>query len=262
MGGLIAISSLNLGTSAWAVLSLSCALAAFYVTTWEEYYTGTLFLGYINGPVEGILILITVYIFTGFNGPQWWNQPISAIIPALNINLHLNHAFICFCVFLLVPTFIQSAINISTFLKSKKQSLGDALLNLVPFIEFLLLADGWWFLSPQIQSLTFMWALMIGIAFANIVGRIIVAHVLHMPFPRGHPVFYAWLVGLVNRVSGTYFAKPFFNDEGELVLFYASFLFVCLHHAWFVRAVITEICDYLGIWCLSIKGYDEKKQRK
>jgi len=43
-------------------------LANFYLTTWEEYHTGVLFLGYFSGPVEGILIVVVIYIVTGFRG--------------------------------------------------------------------------------------------------------------------------------------------------------------------------------------------------
>jgi len=43
-------------------------LANFYLTTWEEYHTGVLFLGYFSGPVEGILIVVAIYLVTGFRG--------------------------------------------------------------------------------------------------------------------------------------------------------------------------------------------------
>jgi len=43
-------------------------LANFYLTTWEEYHTGVLFLGYFSGPVEGILIVVAIYLVTGFHG--------------------------------------------------------------------------------------------------------------------------------------------------------------------------------------------------
>ena len=62
-------------------------LANFYLTTWEEYYTGMilhipqqnhhrlghlgqLYLGVFSGPVEGILMIVGIYMITGFYGKQ------------------------------------------------------------------------------------------------------------------------------------------------------------------------------------------------
>lgn len=51
------------------------ALMTFYVQTWEEYYTHTLTLGLISGPVEGIMTLIIVYALTAFlGGAHVWQQ--------------------------------------------------------------------------------------------------------------------------------------------------------------------------------------------
>lgn len=51
------------------------ALMTFYVQTWDEYHTKTLTLGIISGPVEGILILITVYAVTAIKGGgSFWQQ--------------------------------------------------------------------------------------------------------------------------------------------------------------------------------------------
>ena len=41
------------------------ALTNFYLTTWEEFNTGTLYLSEFSGPVEGILLICGVYAITG-----------------------------------------------------------------------------------------------------------------------------------------------------------------------------------------------------
>ena len=50
------------------VISLVATNANFYLTTWEEFHTGTLFLSAFSGPVEGILLIIGVFTITGFVG--------------------------------------------------------------------------------------------------------------------------------------------------------------------------------------------------
>lgn len=66
---------MNLGQS-WATLAtLFASLCAFYLTTWEEYHTGTLYLGIVSGPVEGVLTLCALYATTAFVGGSFWQKP-------------------------------------------------------------------------------------------------------------------------------------------------------------------------------------------
>ena len=60
--------ALNIGRSWWTVASQIATLANFYLTTWEEYHTGQLYLGVFSGPVEGILMIVGVYAVTGIYG--------------------------------------------------------------------------------------------------------------------------------------------------------------------------------------------------
>ena len=51
------------------------ATLTFYIQTWDEYYTQTLTLGIISGPVEGILTLCIVYAITAIKGGgSFWQQ--------------------------------------------------------------------------------------------------------------------------------------------------------------------------------------------
>ena len=44
------------------------AIATFYMSTWETYFTHTLYLGIINGPVEGTLGLCGCFLMTAYYG--------------------------------------------------------------------------------------------------------------------------------------------------------------------------------------------------
>lgn len=49
------------------------AVIVFFLNTWEEFYRGVLVLPVINGPNEGIVIAICIYLWTAYaGGPQWW----------------------------------------------------------------------------------------------------------------------------------------------------------------------------------------------
>lgn len=57
------------------------ATFTFYVQTWDEYYTQTLTLGIVSGPVEGILTLCIVYAITAYlgGGTFWQRSTLEAI---------------------------------------------------------------------------------------------------------------------------------------------------------------------------------------
>lgn len=44
---------MSLGHSPYTLLCILVGCWSMYLSTWEEFHTGTLYLGVINGPVEG-----------------------------------------------------------------------------------------------------------------------------------------------------------------------------------------------------------------
>lgn len=104
---ILAAQALNLGRSWWTVASQMATLANFYLTTWEEYHTGQLYLAAFSGPVEGILLIVGIYVISGIYGPQFWDVGILTFtrldrIPFLeqNIpNIGLNESFMVFGAF-------------------------------------------------------------------------------------------------------------------------------------------------------------------
>jgi ethanolaminephosphotransferase len=101
------------------------------------------------------------------------------------------------------------------------------------------------------------------------VGLIIVSHLTKSPFPFLNVLYLPILAGLLDA------AGPWLQDltalygirdgrgigwrsalgDGE---FETAYMFACLGlalgvHGSFVVDVITNICDYLDIWCLTIK---------
>ena len=87
-----------------SIALLILALCNFYLTTWEEYHTGVLFLAYFNGPVEGILMITIFYFVTAFKGPEFWTQSFfellnvnaPSFIPKILADLPLNYHFLVF----------------------------------------------------------------------------------------------------------------------------------------------------------------------
>jgi hypothetical protein len=75
---------MNLGQGWMTVLALFAAAFTFYVQTWDEYYTQTLTLGIVSGPVEGVLTLCIVYAITAVKGGgSYWQQ---AMLPTVGVS--------------------------------------------------------------------------------------------------------------------------------------------------------------------------------
>lgn len=82
LGVVIFAGTVNLGQSWATLLTAFASLGAFYLTTWEEYHTGTLYLGLVSGPVEGVLTLVAIYLITAIKGGSYWQQ---ALVPTLGL---------------------------------------------------------------------------------------------------------------------------------------------------------------------------------
>ncbi|KAG5511944.1 hypothetical protein JKF63_07769 [Porcisia hertigi] len=73
IGGLSIAAAVSAGPCWKTWLIVLNTVIVFFLNTWEEYYRGVLVLPVINGPNEGILIAIAVYLWTAWiGGPQWW----------------------------------------------------------------------------------------------------------------------------------------------------------------------------------------------
>ncbi|TPP52934.1 CDP-alcohol phosphatidyltransferase family protein [Leishmania donovani] len=73
IGALSVATAVSAGPSWKTWLIVLNTVITFFLNTWEEYYRGVLVLPVINGPNEGILIAIGVYLWTAWvGGPQWW----------------------------------------------------------------------------------------------------------------------------------------------------------------------------------------------
>ncbi|KAG9020516.1 hypothetical protein FS837_008135, partial [Tulasnella sp. UAMH 9824] len=76
---ILSCRALNVGRSWWTVSAEVVAIANFYLSTWEEFHTGTLYLGVFNGPVEGIIMLVVMYTITGIYGTSFWDKKFLAV---------------------------------------------------------------------------------------------------------------------------------------------------------------------------------------
>lgn len=260
---LLCTAALNVGRSYWSLAALIACLTNFYLTTWEEFHTGTLYLSAFSGPVEGILMICVIYLITGStnSGSQFWDRGILSVTHLERIpfvvqnlrdwNLPLNDAFLSFGALGLGANVIASYTNVAKARRSRNESIITPLAGLLPLTALLscmvfwmtaqgarIMADG--------QSFVALYCAF-GLLFAYSVGMLIVAHVTKAGFPYLN-------IGLGVAIVGTldaYSPQPVVQNSlaGVRLAAYGLLVFSFALYGHFVYDVITTITQETGKPC-------------
>ncbi|GAA6051633.1 hypothetical protein JCM3770_001203 [Rhodotorula araucariae] len=270
LGCLLTASALNLGLSWWTVTSLVATNMNFYLTTWEEYHTGTLFLSAFSGPVEGILLVVAVFVVTGFKGPEFWDtgiftllgidaaaNPILSALPFHVKNLPLNDCFLLFSAVGLFFNIVSATHNVYLSLPAKSRNLATlvrSVTRLTPWVVHTAAMVSWLHAREDLllrTTLFFPFALFWGISFAHHVQLLILAHLTKSPFPAAwkHPLLILSVLGAVDARLGL--VQTSHERVKHVVLACLALAIVVYGH--FVWEVIGDICAFYDINCLTIK---------
>ncbi|KAG6055305.1 hypothetical protein E4U17_007701 [Claviceps sp. LM77 group G4] len=267
---LIFAGSQNLGQGWKTVATLFAALLTFYVQTWDEYHTKTLTLGIVNGPVEGVLILVLVYAMTGyFGGAHIWQQsmfltlgvPENLGIPKMIYNFSFSEWYLVQGVIVLVLNTVESSFNVIRARHDRGDRSRGALLGLLPFFGIWTLIVTYLYLQPIVLNHHLVpFVFFTGIVNAYSVGQMITAHLVKLPFPYWNVLAIPLAFGVIDSLAplclqrfGIGWPSALGNDEYQVSY---SFLMLGLAlgvYGSFVVDVIVSICDFLDIWCLTIK---------
>ena len=159
--------------------------------------------------------------------------------------------------------------------RERGQRARVALLGLLPFFSAWVLLVSYLALQPMIlHNHLIPFVFFAGIVNAYSVGQMIVTHLTKSRFPFGNvlvlPLIYAVIDSIGPRLQKNFVGLGWPSALGDDV-YQVSFVFCCLGlavgvYGSFVFDVITSICDYLDIWCLTIKhpyveGAEEKKAK-
>lgn len=258
---IIFAGTVNLGYG-WAVIASQFAtLLNFYLSTWEEYHTGTLFLSSFSGPVEGILIVIGFYVVTFFTGPSFWHERIIDIVnikfvdsplhPRIE-NMTLNDAYLVFASIGLFFNIHQASSHVIAARRQQKKPLLPVLIEVMPFAFFYATLFVWIWLSPSILYEYLMpLVTATGIAFAFTVGRMITAHVTNQSFPLWNPLLLMPALGVAAHATASTLGWDM--KLTSLSTVWAGLGLSLGIYGSFISEVIYEITTYLDIGCLYIK---------
>ncbi|KAJ1827974.1 hypothetical protein LPJ73_008664, partial [Coemansia sp. RSA 2703] len=225
----------------------------FFFSTWEEYHTGVLYLGYINGPTEILTIAVLACFASGIWGPAIWHVPAAQGLPLIGRlfpeTWELMDALLLITAFaMLFGHCLVCCVNVYAACKEQNRNFFATLPQLIQYAVFAGSCYIWLKNTTTIFVNNHLVLFMItaGTAFGRIVSKIILAHLTEMPFP-------SYTVQMVPLVLGAVFSLlGWFTPSTELIFLVISFLFVVVAYFHWALVVIERFCEFLGINCLTI----------
>lgn len=265
LSSLVFGSVMKMGYGKLMMLSQFASVCNFYTSTWEEYHTHKLFLSKFSGPVEGILMICTVYLITGVFGPDIWNVELFTLnLTSLGYDTYQINSSIIYVVLGLGSLYfnIASAMqNVAKHYEAKdgeetkksKFEINEAYKGLYPFfIYYGVVILYCWFFPPVMSEFGLPLILSIGCTIAFSVGRIILAHLTLQEFPF---IQFPMFVPIGQLIISKVLIEVYKYDQGKVLnaVNWLGFGVTLGIHGVFVAEIITEITQYLDIYALSIK---------
>ncbi|GAM22695.1 hypothetical protein SAMD00019534_058700, partial [Acytostelium subglobosum LB1] len=244
----------------------STALLPFWMATWEEYHTGVLHLGPINGPDEGIVIICLLFVFTGYFGSSFWGTPlrflvgdsIGRLLPTQLLDVKIN---VVMNLLMAVPITVTCVVNIRNVIRhvqAKGKSATPALMHILVWVIMTVCAFTWYYTSTSTYQQDSIWIkyprtvqLSIGVLFGELVSRLILSHMCHLPYKVLQVSLYPIIISTLLSVANYCLNKPtYIPQEGAILFVFTTISFGI--YSIFVKETIQQLCSHLKIKCLSI----------
>jgi len=233
----------------WVLVFIPMIL--FYISTWEQYYTGKLILPFFNGPTEGLLIGASLSFLTSVVGRHFWHETtfysllLAPTLPTSIINM-LPEAGVTNFNMVVVATIIAAIREGLTKIVTVVRSYGlGPFSNLLPVLMMSYLA----FIIGYFHSGVFLrnprnCLHLTNLLFFEQVTSLMLDHMSCIDFnPYRLPLLpVAIFAMLVNSMSAEH------ADTFMLTYTVGLFIYVAMK----TTHIINEICNILGVWCFDI----------
>ncbi|KAI0015387.1 CDP-alcohol phosphatidyltransferase [Xylariomycetidae sp. FL0641] len=274
LGSLLETGAMALGTSKSGVFTALCPCLPMFFSTWETYHTHTLYLGYFNGPTEGILIACSIMAISGICGPGIWTERIVDIVGEKNLfgyeDLVGDHSIRDIWILIIVASLVVGhmpfcVLNVVKARRRNNLPVLPVFLEWIPMTVYTL-SIGAWLYSPYStlmrENHLVLFCLTMSFVFGRLTTKMILAHLTRQPFPF-------WTVMLVPLVGGAIlgnlprFGLPQISAQAEHYYLWAYFFFSMVVYFRWAILVTSSICNFLGINCLTIPHEKQvENQRK
>ncbi|ORY54564.1 CDP-alcohol phosphatidyltransferase [Pseudomassariella vexata] len=263
LASLLETAAMALGTSKSGVFTALVPCLPMFFSTWETYHTHTLYLGYFNGPTEGLLIACAVMALSGIYGPGIWTERIVDLAGSKNLlgydHLVGEYSIRDIWIVIVAGAFLigHAPFCVYNVVKARRK---DRLPVLPVFLEWIPMAVysfsiAAWLYSPyttlRSENHLVLFCLTMSFVFGRLTTKMILAHLTRQPFPY-------WTVMLIPLVGGAVLGNlprlglaPI-SAEMELWYLRAYFVFSMVVYFRWAYLVTTSICNFLGINALTI----------
>jgi len=163
----------------------------FLFATWEKFHTGSMYFGIINGPSEGVVVILAIHFMAGALGRAWWIQDwktLAGITPgsALDILPSMERGtfiLVSSCIACVVPTLIVHCVTVVKAVRAKNQSVPRAFARLLPGLTLFSLTFAWQYMSVQQIATHYprIFYIAVGLFFSMLMGRMNLAGLLKEP---------------------------------------------------------------------------------
>ncbi|EEH17575.2 hypothetical protein PABG_00138 [Paracoccidioides brasiliensis Pb03] len=266
LASLLQAAAMGQGSTKIGAFTTLLPCLPMFFSTWETYHTHTLYLGYINGPTEGLIIAVMMMVASGYYGPHIFSNKVADTLGHANVfgNWTFQELFVFVLGFSFWTAHFPACVyNVIHVRKRQKQPVLPVFFGWIPATIASVSAVSWLY-SPYSSLLKDNRLVLFAVTMCFVIGRmttkIILAHLTRQPFPY-------WTILITPLIGGAVlgnlprFGFPAISPWLELLYLrlYLVFAFVTyMHWAYFV---VNRITTYLGINCLTIKQ-DKPKARE
>jgi ethanolaminephosphotransferase len=257
----------------------------FMFATWEEYYIGGLYLGYLNGPIEGILAVIGTQLTAFYFGQHFFHQSFQNFVSqyiSQNLAKLLPHSiakaelwYIITAVTLSLAIFnsLLNAINVFNRVKQNRNrpqstesgapetNYINAVIRLIPFLILLGGFSVWIILSPTdiMRKHPYIIIYTCGIGFGYLSSNMTLAYLLKSPLKRFSLCLLPITLSLINLIVTLSTGRMFINENYML---YICAVWVSVMYYNFVMSVCFQISTFLEFNILTISHKPNKDKSK
>jgi len=249
------------GTDSPRLLALIFLLPTipFYVATWEEWHTGCMLLpGPINGPSEGLLMMVGFNLATWWWGPEWWGWVVpgsgdllgAALGPAFSGGLTSSDTMLVVSSGLGAVTVLAQVAGVPLHYYRKGSRGADVLAPLAGLLPLAWVCGfgGLWMGASRglLHDRPRAFAALLMTLFVEAVVCLIFTHVTHSRFQvvrtLSLPLPVCWLLA----------ARGGFTRLQQEILLVAYLYIALAYVASLLVYIVRECCDTLGVQCFRI----------
>ncbi|KAL8243617.1 hypothetical protein R6Q59_009875 [Mikania micrantha] len=265
LASLCETAAMGLGPSKTGAFTALVPCLPMFFSTWETFHTHTLYLGYFNGPTEGLILACSVMLASGIYGPQIWTHRVADIVGLDSIfnDLRLRDLWVPVILFAFFAAHLPECVyNVVKARRARHLPVLPVFLDWIPMIVYCTSTIAW-LGSPWSNLLRDNHLVLYCLTMSFVFGRMTTKMILHHLTRRSFPY---WTVMLVPLVGGAALTNlPRFGYEpisahAEAQYLKGYFIFAVAAYMSWAFTVIDTFCKFLDINCLTIKQKKDQKE--